>query len=358
MRALVYTAILLSALPALAAEAKVDAPPTEVSVKPTYTVWGYKWDARQYVRQTAYDLNTTDVTQAVNYAAQINRCTGWMATTNLPAPYSNDVPIPAVSVDGQTINLPYRTIRIPGFGNWNIQGSYADRAAEWDDRGEYDKAIADYNRALAINPYDANSYNNRGFDWWKKGSLDKAIADYNQALAICPTLGAAYSNRGVAWDDKGEHDKAVADFNQALAMDPNIAATYTNRGTIEAHRGEYDQANADYYRALAIDPNFATGYENLGFFQASCPDPRYRNGKKAFENASRGYQLANGTDAFYTANSLAAAYAECGDFEKARAWQEKVVELSPPEDKQMETARLELFKQGNPYRSTPQPRSE
>jgi tetratricopeptide (TPR) repeat protein len=235
---------------------------------------------------------------------------------------------------------------------------YVNWGVEWDSRGEYDKGIADYNQALAICPTNAVAYNNRGYDWYKMGNFAKAIADYNQALAICPTYGAAYSNRGVVWDDKGEHDKALADYNQALAVDPNVAAAYSNRGVMEASRGEYDQANADYYRALTVDPNFATGYENLGFFQATCPDPRYRNGQKAFENASRGYQLANGTDSYYTSNSLAVAYAECGDFEKARAWQEKVVELAPPEDKQMETSRLELFKSAKPYRSTPKAPAE
>ena len=256
------------------------------------------------------------------------------------------------------IILPLVCLAIPSTLSAQDSTCYVNWGVEWDNRGQYDQGIADYNQALAICPTNAVAYNNRGYDWYKKGDFDRAISDYNQVLAICPTFGAAYSNRGVVWDDKGEHDKAIADYNQALAVDPNVAAAYSNRGVMEAGRGEYDQANADYYRALAVDPNFATGYENLGFFQATCPDPRYRNGEKAFQNASHGYQLANGTDSYYTSNSLAAAYAECGDFEKARLWQEKVVALAPPEDKSMETSRLELFKSGKPYRSTPKAPAE
>jgi len=226
---------------------------------------------------------------------------------------------------------------------------YFNCAAQWDDQGNYDKAIADYSQAIALFPYDPVAYNNRGYDYWKKGELDKAIADYNQALALCPSYGAAYSNRGVAWDDKGDKDRAAADNAQAIAVNPNIAGAYNNRGVMEAGRGEYAQANADYYRALSIDPNYATAYENLGFFAATCPDPHYRDAQKAFENASRGFQL-DGGDSYYTCIPLAAAYAEAGDFEKAIAVQQKVVDFAPAADKPLMTERLELFKQHKPYR--------
>ncbi|HTQ41019.1 MAG TPA: tetratricopeptide repeat protein [Pirellulales bacterium] len=228
---------------------------------------------------------------------------------------------------------------------------YFNWALQWDSQGNYDKAIADYNCAIEICPDDAVAYNNRGYDWYMKGDFDKAIADYNQALAICPRDGAYYSNRGVAWNDKGDLDKAMADYNQALAVDPNTASAYNNLGCIESARGEYEKAKDDFYRCLSADPNYVAGLENLGFFQATCPDPKYRDGKKAFENASLGYQLDNGADPYSSHNALAAAYAESGDFAKAAAWQEQVVQLAPAKDKTMQTARLELFKQHQPYRS-------
>jgi tetratricopeptide (TPR) repeat protein len=51
------------------------------------------------------------------------------------------------------------------------------------------------------------AYNNRGYDWYMKGDYDKAIADFNQALVLCPKYAAVYSNRGVAWDAKKEQDQ-------------------------------------------------------------------------------------------------------------------------------------------------------
>jgi hypothetical protein len=56
-------------------------PPT---TPPIYEVWGFRWDGRQYVKQPTHCLSTTDLKQAADYAAEINRYPGWTATTNLP----------------------------------------------------------------------------------------------------------------------------------------------------------------------------------------------------------------------------------------------------------------------------------
>ena len=74
------------------------------------------------------------------------------------------------------------------------------------------------------------AYHNRGLAWDNKGEYDKAIADYNQALTINPNYAYAYVNRGDAWNEKGEYDKAIADYNEAIRLDPNFASAYCNRG--------------------------------------------------------------------------------------------------------------------------------
>src|ERR1700683_3987520 len=89
MKSLVFTAILLFAVPVLAADSKPntqpDAPPSPPPV--TYSVWGFKWDGQQYVRQTTHSFTTTDIKQAQGYADQINSYAGWSATTNIPEPF-------------------------------------------------------------------------------------------------------------------------------------------------------------------------------------------------------------------------------------------------------------------------------
>jgi hypothetical protein len=82
MRIAIYATLLLVATPVGAAEADLPAPPSPPAV--TYSVWGFRWDGHQYVKQAKYSLNTPDLKQAQDYAAQITSHAGWLATTNMP----------------------------------------------------------------------------------------------------------------------------------------------------------------------------------------------------------------------------------------------------------------------------------
>jgi tetratricopeptide (TPR) repeat protein len=224
----------------------------------------------------------------------------------------------------------------------------------WYEKGEYDKAIADDTQAIAIIPNYAVAYNNRSAAWNEKNQYDKAIADTNQALAIDPSYTDALISRSAIWYNQGEYDKAIADDNQALAINPSCAQAYSNRGGAWNMKGEYEKAKADYNHAIAIDANSPAYYNDLALLQATSLDPAFRDAKQAFANASKAYQLANGSNANGTFSALAAAYAENGDFSKAVEWQTKAIDLTENNElKQRYLARLELFKQGKPFRMAP-----
>jgi len=214
---------------------------------------------------------------------------------------------------------------------------------------KWDDEVTAAREALKLNPNDANVYSNRSGAWIGKGEYDKAIADCNLALALNPKSTDAYGNRGNAWGNKGEYDKAIADYNQALAINPKDASTYGNRGVIWTNKREYDKAIADYNQALAINPKHAKAYNNLGALYATCPDEKCRDGQKAVENASKACELGGGKHWNYLV-TLAAAYAESGDFDKAKECEAKVIEMAPDENsKQALRFRLELYKQGKPF---------
>jgi tetratricopeptide (TPR) repeat protein len=73
-------------------------------------------------------------------------------------------------------------------------GDHVKSGNTWFNKGDYDRAIADYNQALRINPQDAYAYNQRGVAWERKGDYDRAIADYTQALQINPQNTKAKEN--------------------------------------------------------------------------------------------------------------------------------------------------------------------
>src|SRR5215472_11535018 len=96
----------------------------------------------------------------------------------------------------------------------------------------------------------ATEFNDRGVAKWRKGDLDGAIADYNRAVELDPKYAAAYYNRGVAKRHKGDLDGAIADYNRAVELNPKDTAAYYNRGVAKQTRGDLDGAFADYNRTL------------------------------------------------------------------------------------------------------------
>ncbi len=130
---------------------------------------------------------------------------------------------------------------------------------------------------------------------------------------------------------------------------------YVNRGVAWAKKGDYGKAIADYSQTPRIKPNDSNAYNNLAWLQATCPDARYRDGSKAVENANTARQ-SDGGQHWYFLGTLAAAYAESGDFQKAVEWQAKAIDLAATDksatekDKAEANSRLELYRQGKPYR--------
>ena len=130
------------------------------------------------------------------------------------------------------------------------------------------------------------------------------------------------------------------------------------RGHVCQDTGHYDLAIGDYNQALAVNPKLTAAYNALGWLHATCPNEKYRDGSKAFENASKAYQLDGGIYWGYF-ETLAAAYAQSGDFKKAKDNQAKAIELAAADksatdkDRAQAQARMELYTQGKPYHEEP-----
>ena len=122
-------------------------------------------------------------------------------------------------------------------------------------KGQFDQSTAYFNKAIEVNPNDAEAYNNRGVVYDNKGQHDKAIADYDKAIEINPKYATAYNNRGFAYYIKGQYDKAIADCTKVIEIDPKYATAYKNRATAYFHEREYEKAWDDVYRAQDLGYN-------------------------------------------------------------------------------------------------------
>ena len=131
-------------------------------------------------------------------------------------------------------------------------------------KGEYDRAIQDYNQAIRINAKFATAYNNRAIAYDTKGDYDRAIADYEQAIKLKPSA-ETYFNRGNAHLGKSHYDHAIDDYNQAIKLKPDFAAAFDNRCWARAVVGILKPALADCKQALRLMPNNPTTLDSRGF---------------------------------------------------------------------------------------------
>jgi serine/threonine-protein kinase len=131
-------------------------------------------------------------------------------------------------------------------------------------RGRVDDAILDYTHALELDPKLLQAWINRGNGRYGKGQVDDAIKDYDKAIELNPAYMVAYYNRGTLKQAKGLHDDAIADFTKVIDLDPKLAGAYLNRGVSKYSTGRLDEAIDDFSKAIEKDEKYARAYDNRG----------------------------------------------------------------------------------------------
>jgi Tfp pilus assembly protein PilF len=96
---------------------------------------------------------------------------------------------------------------------------YMLRADVYCDMGNTDESVADFSRAIEIQPDSAHAYNYRGWAHYLHGDFNAAMADVNHAIALDTDLAYAYNNRGLIWQTMGYPELARVDFERAIALD-------------------------------------------------------------------------------------------------------------------------------------------
>ena len=95
-----------------------------------------------------------------------------------------------------------------------------------------------------------------------KGQYDKAIADFNKAIEINPRFAGFYNNRGLVNEEKGQYDKAISDYNKAIEINPRFAEAYNNRVVTYFYKRDYETAWDDVYKAQSLGYKVHPGFLN------------------------------------------------------------------------------------------------
>ncbi len=137
----------------------------------------------------------------------------------------------------------------------DLATAHKNRGNAHDDNGEYDRALEDYEQAVAINPQDADAFNSRGTTYTALGRFERAILDFDQAIELNSGSPMAFSNRCLAKALSGLLEQSLADCNEALRLKPKNAGAFAVRGLVHLKLRRYDAAIADYNAELQLVPN-------------------------------------------------------------------------------------------------------
>ena len=279
------------------------------------------------------------------------------------------------------------------------QPDYAEAHTNWGSllaaQGKLDDAAKHYRRALEIRPDLADAHNNLGMLLQSQGKLDEAVGHLVQALKIKPDHARAHGNLGITRVSQGRLDDAVEQFQEAVRLDPADVSTRINLAAVLSMQGKADQAADCLRQALQVDPENSQANYRLGivlssldqtesafahlrqaiehrpdwvpplralaWFLATHPDAERRDPAEAVRLAERADELS-GHRHPAVFDTLAAAYAAAGDFDRAVAAAEKALaRFSGPkaqEQAEQVRARLELYRNKKPYVRPPRQRTE
>ena len=151
---------------------------------------------------------------------------------------------------------------------------YNTRGVREQQMGDLGKAIADYTKAIRLDPQFATAYNSRGTAEIRQGDFGDAIADFTKAIELKPDYATAYRNRGSAKRRNGDFDGAMADLDKAIELEPDFPPAYINRGNVKLARRDFDGAIADFTKAMELDPKLGIGARMIAAAQRMKKNPK------------------------------------------------------------------------------------
>jgi tetratricopeptide (TPR) repeat protein len=222
-------------------------------------------------------------------------------------------------------------------------------------RGDVDGAMTLFQKTLALRPDDALACNNLGLVLCQQGRMDEGIDEFQKAVSILPGNAVFRDNLGKAFLAKGQQREAMIQFQKVLDNNPLEPKANYHLGIVLFQTGRVDEAMAHFEKALENHPDFADAWDSLdhtAWLLATSPEASLRNGPKALALARQLDRLSGGKNPALL-DTLAAAYAESGQFSEAVDAAQRALALSQNNAALANTLRehIKLFQAGSPLRS-------
>lgn len=231
--------------------------------------------------------------------------------------------------------------------------AYVIRGHAYFGNDQLEKAIRDYDTVLKAEPENAGVLKMRGKAFYWRHDYTNALTDLTKALKFETNDAEIFDDRGDVYYHQKQYDPALNDFNDAIRIDSEDATALFSRGFIFYKNKRCVEAVRDFATVVRLKPKAVRAYNELAWLLATCPDAQARDGKKAVAIATKACSLSKWKKYAYI-DTLAAAYAEAGDFEQAVKYQKQAAGMvGIPEDNRTNVLnRVDLYLQHKPYRTS------
>lgn len=148
---------------------------------------------------------------------------------------------------------------------------HRNRGVQYQNKGQWDLAIAEFTKAIEFDPTDEDVYHGRGNAYAQTGQWERAFGDFDKAIELAPGRGDLYYERGLRYAQRAAKQKqrkdwnrAVEDYNQAIRLGYKNRDSYSERGLAYSYTKMYDWAIADFTKALSYAPSDASLHYSRG----------------------------------------------------------------------------------------------
>lgn len=192
-------------------------------------------------------------------------------------------------------------------------------------------------------------------DKLQKNDAAGAKRNVDAVLQRDPTFWPALYVRAQIYSHQGKYDLALKDCNEALHQDRSVVEAALLRANINARRGKHAEALKEYDYLVSLHPRnvtLARVMSDRAWFRATCPNASFRNGQQAVKDAKAACSIMTWKDE-QIIDTLAAAYAETGDFNSAIQYVSQALAMKgiSPDNTKLFQQHLALFQQRKAIRS-------
>lgn len=216
------------------------------------------------------------------------------------------------------------------------------------------RALVELESAVELDREDPITHRYLGATYAGLKNWDRSAAEFREALRLMPDDNESLDGLTNTLMEQGKYDEAISEYEDALARRPSDerrVALLVGMSDMLKAKGDWQEAISTLREALTIDPKSRDAANQLAWILATAPDDRWRNGKEAVATAKT---LLEGEPTSIYLDTLAAVFAEAGQWDKAVELGTKSIELAEREGRTNLVpdfaARVELYKRQQPYR--------